>query len=168
MGTHPIFESDFDCLTEYSRRAHAKTFCHVVNRMKASKLFVLFGAALATENSHRWQPEGADYQALCGYCADNAACDVTTGKCPAGCAAGYSGQLCDQPQCDASCGEGGVCASPNNCVCGYLFANSEDGGCYSLRADGVKGAFMALGVMMASITFCGGLQTYWTKGQKPE
>ena len=68
----------------------------------------------------------------------------------------------------ASCGDGGVCASPNNCVCGYLFANSEDGGCYSLRADGVKGAFMALGVMMASITFCGGLQNYLTKGQKPE
>merc|ERR1712035_32426 len=65
MGTHPIFESDFDCLTEYSRRAHAKTFCHVIKRMKASKLFVLFGAALAQE--HRWQPEGADYQALCGF-----------------------------------------------------------------------------------------------------
>ena len=47
---------------EYSRRAHAKTFCHVIKRMKASKLFVLFGAALAQE--HRWQPEGADYQAL--------------------------------------------------------------------------------------------------------
>merc|ERR1712227_951760 len=93
MGTHPIFESDFDCLTEYARRAHARTFCHVIKRMKASKLFVLFGAALATENGHRWQPEGANYQALCGYCADNAPCDVKTGKCPAGCATGYSEQL---------------------------------------------------------------------------
>ena len=40
----------------------------------------------------------------CGYCADNAACDVSTGKCPAGCAKGYSGQLCDQPQCDGKIG----------------------------------------------------------------
>ena len=70
-----------------------------------------------------------------------------------------------------SCGDesgGGKCVAPNQCVCGYLHAQSEDGGCYSLRADGVKGAFMALGVMMVSISFCGGLQTYLTKGQKQQ
>jgi len=135
--------------------------------MKASKLIVLFG--LATAQSNTWQ--SGDVQALCGFCKDGAACDTTNGNCPSTCATGWSGQRCDQPLCDVSCGDesgGGKCVAPNQCVCGYLHAQSEDGGCYSLRADGVKGAFMALGVMMVSISFCGGLQTYLTKGQKQQ
>merc|ERR1712021_24403 len=137
----------------------------IYTKMKASKLFVLFGLAAAQSNT--WDADGV--KALCGMCKDNAPCDVTNGKCQTGgCQLGWTGEWCTEPQCNASCGEGGQCASPDNCVCGYLYANGEDGGCYSLRTDGVKGAFMALGVMMLSITFCGGLQTYLTKGQKPE
>ena len=66
------------------------------------------------------------------------------------------------------CGEGGACVKPDKCVCGYLYANSEDGGCYSLRGDGIKGAGCALVVIICAISICGGLQTYLTKKQKPE
>merc|ERR1712131_422287 len=44
-------------------------------------------------------------------------------------------------------GDGGACVKPDKCVCGYLYANGEDGGCYSLRGDGIKGAGCALVVI---------------------
>merc|ERR1712189_17927 len=160
MGTHPIFESDFDCLTDCDRTA---ALTPKNRNMKATNLLVLISAAAA--QAHYWSPEGSNIKALCGYCADGVACDVNTGACPAACSAGYSGKNCDEPVCTVDCGEEGKCASPNNCVCGYLYANDEEGGCYGLRKDGVKGAFSALVVITVAISFCGGLQTYLTKKQ---
>ena len=76
--------------------------------------------------------------------------------------------LAELTSCLDDCGDEGACVKPNKCVCGYLQANSEDGGCYSLRGDGIKGAGCALVVIIIAISFCGGLQTYLTKKQKPE
>merc|ERR1739848_574759 len=120
--------------------------------MKATNLLVLIGSAIAQANY--WTPEGSNIKALCGFCADNAACDLKTGACPGKCATGYSGANCADPACNVDCGDEGKCAAPDKCVCGYLYANDEEGGCYGLRKDGVKGAFSALLVITVAISFC--------------
>merc|ERR1712189_151827 len=72
MGTHPIFESDFDCLTDCDRTS---ALTRKNRNMKATNLLVLISAAAA--QAHYWSPEGSNIKALCGYCADGVACDVT-------------------------------------------------------------------------------------------
>lgn len=76
---------------------------------------------------------------------------------------------CSVPVCfgKAGCQNGGECIAPNTCICGKSGAQvvskaveDENGNfqgydCISLRADGIKGAFIALVVMLVSITTCG-------------
>lgn len=136
--------------------------------MKLQILFSVFAAAVASDFT--WV-DANGVNALCGFCDDGEACDAKTGECADGCKDGWTGKMCDEPVCnDVDCGEGGACIAPNRCVCGYLYASensfdSEENGCYSLRADGLKGAAIALCVITLAITFCGGLQTYLTKGK---
>lgn len=126
-------------------------------------LFVVFATVAADGN---WGPEN---KWLCGHCKDELKCDKSTGKCQDGCAGGWNGDLCDQPSCDAiDCGADGKCVNPGQCVCGYLYANSEDGGCYSLRADGIKGFFAALLILICAITICGCTQHQLSKKSKSE
>jgi len=106
-----------------------------------------------------------DVKALCGFCASDVACDQESGECPDGCAPGYRGKDCQEPECNVDCGTGGKCIAPDQCVCGYLHAQGDDNGCYSLRADGIKGSVIALCVIITAISFCGGLQNYLTKKQ---
>jgi len=99
---------------------------------------------------------------LCGKCKDNGACDKSTGNCVSTmCDAGYSGAGCNIPVCDAvSCGpDPNKCVAPNQCVCAKLYTQEYDEtgarkGCKSLRADGLKGAGIAILVLIVSIIAC--------------
>jgi len=60
------------------------------------------------------------------------------------------------------CDNDGECVAPDYCICGKSGAQvvgvtQPEGGvqCISLRKAGIKGAFISLAVMFASITFCG-------------
>jgi len=134
--------------------------------MKSAFLALLACVAAQTVNHPTYKTESG-LQVLCGYCKDGAQCG-SDGACSNGCVDGWSGSDCRTAVCEHDCGDGGACVKPDKCVCGYLYANSEDGGCYSLRGDGIKGAGCALVVIIIAISFCGGLQTYLTKKQKPE
>jgi len=135
--------------------------------MKSAFIALLACVAAQTLPKHPTYENTNGVQVLCGYCKDGAQCDKE-GKCADGCLDGWTGNDCRTAQCDIDCGADGVCVKPDKCVCGYLYANGEDGGCYSLRGDGIKGAFCALAVVISAISICGGLQTYLTKKQKPE
>merc|ERR1711953_117992 len=133
-----------------------------------------FVAVATAENpacpANYWtNPQGAAL--LCGCCANGAPCDTKTGKCTGGCIPGYTGDECTQPTCnDVSCDESsGHCYAPNQCVCAKNYAqNFNDGGCHSMRAAGLKGAFCALLVILTSITICGTIQHQRMKGKTPE
>jgi len=106
---------------------------------------------------------------LCGNCMDYEACDATNGKCTNGCATGWTtvdtSADCQDPSCeDVKCGgNAGVCVSHNQCACLKNYAQAEDGGCYSMRTDGLKGAFLAMLILICAISFCGGVQQYFEK-----
>merc|ERR1712018_900388 len=78
---------------------------------------------------------------------------------------------CDSPICNGGevankCDNNGQCVAPNVCICGQSGAQevakdiSEETGkqiyqCVSLRKDGIKGAFIALLIMIVSVSPCG-------------
>ncbi|CBY43673.1 unnamed protein product [Oikopleura dioica] len=110
---------------------------------------------------------GADGCNICGSCLEDKACDYDTGFCwddntdkeKRNCASGYTSQQCNVPVCPGDCtSAGGFCAGPDKCVCPDLLAERKDdmgqSTCYSLRADGLKGAGIALLVLIASIFSC--------------
>jgi hypothetical protein len=117
---------------------------------------------------------------VCVGC-DETGCDVE-GKCTSGkCEEGFS---MDSGICKASCfggfggcAEGGECVAPNYCICGKSGAqvvgvkgtygdDQEEGvNCVSLRKDGIKGAFIALAVMIVSIGSCGFVEVQRNKGK---
>ncbi|CAG5088593.1 Oidioi.mRNA.OKI2018_I69.PAR.g11894.t1.cds [Oikopleura dioica] len=105
---------------------------------------------------------------LCGNCANDVICDEATGNCPEkACAEGWKGEKCDEPICDEKlCGKG-LCVAPNKCTCPSLLAQYKKGddkiGCYSLRADGIKGAFLAMGILIVSIVTCWGIGKHTQK-----
>jgi len=133
-----------------------------------------FVAVATAENpacpANYWtNPEGAAL--LCGCCAAGAPCDTKTGQCPGGCIPGYTGADCTEPTCnDVSCSEdAGYCYGPNQCVCAKNYAQNEnDGGCHSMRAAGLKGAFSALVIIITAITICGTIQHQRMKGRTVE
>ena len=115
--------------------------------------------------------------------SDLTKCDKDTGACEFvsgdACKEGYTSsddqKRCDQAVCfgNKGCAEGGECVAPNYCICGKSGAqvvalNKEfegDNGqmiqgtnCVSLRKDGIKGAFIALAVMVISISICGTIE----------
>jgi len=123
----------------------------------------LFGLKLISAQSTDCQKGywGENCRLLCGKCKADGACDKTSGVCldDTGCGNGYSGDKCMDPNCPPGhCGTGGgICVSQNQCVCPGLWSkNPETGACYSLRVDGLKGAGVALLVLIASILACQG------------
>ena len=42
---------------------------------------------------------GINCSTACGQCANNVACDKTTGRCPSGCKAGYWSDICNTSEC---------------------------------------------------------------------
>jgi len=103
---------------------------------------------------------GADCRLLCGKCKADSGCNKETGACldDTGCGNGFSGAKCMDPNCpEGHCGPEGICVSENQCVCPGLWSKNElTGACYSLRVDGLKGAGVALLVLIASILACQG------------
>ena len=122
---------------------------------------------------------GANCEKLCGKCANNKVCNKN-GKCPTKeCQPGWkdkdSGtQRCDAPICfgELGCDHEGECIAPNYCKCpgggamgqvvGVAGTYANDKGeevegiqCISLRLDGLKGFFIALAVLIVSISTCG-------------
>jgi hypothetical protein len=123
---------------------------------------------------------GDNCSKLCGQCSGNKGCDPVSGKCLSGkCEAGWtnknSGQhKCDQPMCfgELGCDHDGECIAPNYCKCtgggamgqvvgvAGTYSNEKDEAvegiqCISLRLDGLKGFFIALAVLIVSISTCG-------------
>jgi len=123
---------------------------------------------------------GDNCSKLCGQCAGGKACDKVSGKCKSGkCETGWTdknaGQhKCDQPMCfgELGCDHEGECIAPNYCKCtgggamgqvigrDGLYENDkgeqvEGIQCISLRLDGIKGFFIALAVLIISISTCG-------------
>lgn len=127
--------------------------------MKQYLLIALCFAALATAET------------VCGGGCKGDACDKSTGECTqSGCLENWtssSGNKCDVPVCfgKAGCAQGGKCVAPNYCVCGTSgaqvvgvqreFDGIEGVNCVNLRAQGIKGAGVALLVLFVSITTCG-------------
>jgi hypothetical protein len=110
-------------------------------------------------------------------CANDGPCDKVNGKCDDGeCPPGYFGDACDQATCTDHCGPFGRCVAPEQCVCYELYSieketivHEENGTekivhrCVSLRINGLKGAFISLGVLVVSILFCGCVQSTLNK-----
>jgi hypothetical protein len=122
--------------------------------------FALFGLKLiAAQNCDKgyWGPSCLK---LCGKCIGDSECTKDTGDCvdETGCQPGYSGTKCMEPVCPVGhCGPEGMCVKENECVCPGLWSkNADTGMCYSLRVDGLKGAAVALLVLIASILACQG------------
>jgi hypothetical protein len=104
---------------------------------------------------------GNDCKFICGNCKYNddlKTCNASDGKCDTlGCTDGWSGDDCQRPVCaNDMCGPKGSCVKPNECVCPELWSKAEDGGCYSLRVSGLKGAAISLVVLIVSILACQG------------
>merc|ERR1712050_262630 len=82
---------------------------------------------------------------------------------------------CEVPICfgDKGCSLGGKCITPNYCTCGKLgtqivgkevFYGTETGiDCVSLRLDGIRGAFIAMCVLVLAISTCGSIASYKNK-----
>ncbi|CAG5088586.1 Oidioi.mRNA.OKI2018_I69.PAR.g11892.t1.cds [Oikopleura dioica] len=121
---------------------------------------VAVGGAYAECTAGKYGRDGCN---LCGACLGGAECDYDTGICwddtaeQKACAEGYNGKMCNEPVCPGGCGDG-ICAGPDKCVCPELLAERKNelgqSTCYSLRADGLKGAGVALLVLIASIFSC--------------
>lgn len=133
---------------------------------------------------------GENCDNVCIGCKGEASCDQTTGVCSGVCADGYlpnqKTQQCE-PTCFGKqgkfggCDNGGECVAPDYCICGKSGAQvvgvarpdhvGTDGKtyegtqCISLRKDGIKGAFVALVVMVISIGFCGLIEVQRNKGK---
>ncbi|CBY08744.1 unnamed protein product [Oikopleura dioica] len=95
---------------------------------------------------------------ICGNCVDQP-CIEATGLCSGTCTDGWKGENCTEPICkEKLCGSLGSCVAPNECVCPDLQAKytDKDGnvGCYSLRANGLKGAFISMAILAVAITIC--------------
>jgi len=117
------------------------------------------------ENEGFW---GKDCNYLCGSCKEGNKCKKDNGACFSDdaadktrlCATGWTGNTCSEPLCDgvADCGPMGYCVRPNECVCTKLWSQSfvegKRAGCYSLRVSGLKGAGIAVCVLIASIFAC--------------
>merc|ERR1711957_1147128 len=109
---------------------------------------------------------GVNCNNVCVGC-DDTGCDVE-GKCTTGtCVDGF--QAVDGI-CQASCFGGlGGCAQGVGVQGTYLNsanAKLEEGvNCVSLRKDGIKGAFIALAVMIISIGSCGFIEVQRNKGK---
>lgn len=129
----------------------------------------IFLIALVSAEEFYYTEDGHEY--LCGNCKDYTACDSSNGKCSQGCATGWFTDAsmeqnadCQQPKCDdVTCGGESICVAENQCACAKNYAKSEDGGCYSMRVDGLKGAFMAMLVLVCAISFCGLTQQHFEK-----
>jgi len=133
-------------------------------------------AFAATCDTGLW---GENCSNVCVGC-DAKGCD-SNGKCTSGnCLEGYqqNGDLC-KPSCFGGlggCAEGGECVAPNYCICGKsgaqvvgvagTYEGVEGTQCVSLRKDGIKGAFIALAVMVVSIGICGFIEVQRNKGKK--
>jgi len=142
---------------------------------------VLFSTMAASKKCTKAGYWGDNCSKLCGQCSEGSSkCNKVSGKCPSGkCAAGWTdknaGQhKCDQPMCfgELGCDHEGECVAPNYCKCTgggamgqvvgveglYL---DQDGNeiegiqCISLRLAGLKGFFIALAVLIISISTCG-------------
>lgn len=90
------------------------------------------------------------------------------GICNNGCADNFSKDAdgyCIVPKCTADCGSGVCTGGTPQCSCFTNYANGDDGGCYSMRLAGLKGAMIALVVISSAITTCHIIQTKVTKGQ---
>jgi len=123
---------------------------------------------------------GDNCSKLCGQCLGGKPCDKVSGKCQSGkCEPGWTdknaGQhKCDQPMCfgELGCDHEGECIAPNYCKCtgggamgqvvGVAGVYADEKGaeiegiqCISLRLDGLKGFFIALAVLIVSISTCG-------------
>jgi len=120
-----------------------------------------------TCGSNMWGP---DCKSVCGYCNPmgqdaGRECNVDTGACDNGCADGWGGNGCTEPQCPNGCGPG-ICVAPNYCAaCGDINYVSPD--CHDIRPGGLLGSLIALIVISISITFCGvGSNMYKAKKSK--
>merc|ERR1711893_518009 len=124
---------------------------------------------------------GDNCSKLCGHCAGGKACNKVNGKCPGdgACEEGWTDEKagqhkCDLPKCfgDLGCDHEGECIAPNYCKCsgggamgqvvGVAGLYADEAGaevegiqCISLRLDGLKGFFIALAVLIVSISTCG-------------
>jgi len=193
MGTHPIFESDFDCLTE---KRPSRTRFDSTRDIRKMKLQLLLGCALAVaaNNGFHYQDENGLGVLLCGKCKQQAnqhavgECFFKTGRCKFGCIPGWqgvtkgdennisaeSGSRCDEPICDEGlCGDQGKCVAPNQCVCTKLTSKYDildentgevlKTGCYQLRVWGLIGAAASLVIVSVAITLCHCIQSARTK-----
>jgi len=125
---------------------------------------------------------GDNCSKLCGKCLGGKPCDFISGKCAKSggkCEEGWTSknagqQKCDEPMCFGTlgCDHEGECIAPNYCKCsgggamgqvvGVAGTYANDKGeeiegiqCISLRLDGLKGFFIALAVLIVSISTCG-------------
>lgn len=128
---------------------------------------------------------GTSCNNVCIGCNDDVNCNKQTGACvDSKCADGYQVQASKDGKCvpkcfgkqgAAGCDNGGECVAPNYCICGKsgaqvvgvtgTFAGEEGTQCVSLRKDGIKGAFIALAVMIVSVGFCGFIEVQRNKGK---
>merc|ERR1711990_1244998 len=102
MGTHPIFESDFDCLTECPSTSPPFPSAKMQLYMCLIVVVTFITSVMAQDtcDAGYW---GDNCYKLCGQClGDNATCNKNDGKCTeeAGCQPGYTGLDCMKPVCD--------------------------------------------------------------------
>jgi len=128
---------------------------------------------------------GTNCNNVCIGCNVDVNCNKKTGACDdAKCVEGYDVQASKDGKCvpncfgaqgAAGCDNGGECVAPNYCICGKsgaqvvgvtgTFPGGEGTQCVSLRKDGIKGAFIALAVMIVSVGFCGFIEVQRNKGK---
>jgi len=154
------------------------------NKMMKLAVIALLGFSASAYAACEVGLWGVNCNNVCVGC-DDTGCDVE-GKCTTGtCVDGFQAVdgIC-QASCFGGlggCAEGGECVAPNYCICGksgaqvvgvqgtYLNsanAKLEEGvNCVSLRKDGIKGAFIALAVMIISIGSCGFIEVQRNKGK---
>lgn len=144
-----------------------------MNYLHAFAFIAILGFAMGESNTttcgnNMW---GDDCSQVCGYCdlmgqtKEGRACNVNTGECASGCADGYKGNLCTEPDCPNGCGPG-ICVAPNYCAaCGDINYVSPD--CHDIRPGGLVGSLIALIVISISIALCSfGHNMYKSKQSK--
>merc|ERR1712227_861603 len=143
MGTHPIFESDFDCLTEFIldrvlSLSLSYSICWLSSRHRGT-ITTAKGTSCCVDNAKEVNPATV----MMAHAHKVAKPDGL-------------GATARHPFVMMSLGENaGFCSGPNQCTCAKNYAqNSEDGGCHSMRVAGLKGAACALVVIITSITIC--------------
>ncbi|CAG5110680.1 Oidioi.mRNA.OKI2018_I69.chr2.g5058.t1.cds [Oikopleura dioica] len=114
-----------------------------------------------------------------GRCAREACSEE--GRCPYGCEFGWKNGDdgdCTEPICQIECAgptnsSRNYCVSPNECICGeknWAKREIENYGsfCYSLRANGLKGAIFALVILICAITACDKIQGHLLEQKRGE